>query len=111
MLDQLRAADGGNQEFRFVVVGALAVVNRAGEFALQNWPIDFAKLFGSCRIFDADHEAMGMEKVFDRRAFPQKFRIRSDAKATVAPAVRGEYPLQLDSSTGGHGAFFHNQFG
>ena len=111
MLDQFGAADGGDQEFRLMRIGTLAVVHRASKFVLKNRPVDFAELFGGSRIFDADYNAIGMEEILHGRAFAQKFRIGSDAEAAVPAAVCGKRALQLDASAGRHRAFFDDEFG
>jgi len=69
VLNQLGAANGGHQKFRFVVIGTLAFVNGTGEFTLQDGAIDFAKLFGGGGILDAHNNAIGVEEILDGSAF------------------------------------------
>src|SRR5262249_34089812 len=70
VLDQLRAADGGDHEFRLVGVRAPAVVNRASALAFEDRTINFAKLLGGLGVFDANHDSVWMEKILYSRSFP-----------------------------------------
>ena len=90
-------------------IRAFAIVNRASEFVFEDRAVNFAKLFRSGRILDADDNAIRMKKVFHGRAFTQKFRVGGDAKAAVSLAVCGERTLQLNSGAGRDGAFFHDE--
>ena len=55
-------------------------MNRAMKFALEDGAIDFAEFFGGGGIFDADNDAIGMEKIVNGGAFAEKFGIGGDAK-------------------------------
>src|SRR5215467_13828717 len=111
MLDQLRAADGGDQKFSLVGVGTFALVYRTGKLAFKNRAVNFTELFAGRRILHADHDAVGMEKVLNRSAFAQELRVGGNPKGVSAPAVGGERSLQFDSGAGRNRALFHDQLG
>ena len=81
------------------------------EALLENRPVDFVQLLFGQLVFDADHDAIGMQKIADRGAFAQEFRIRCDAKfgGAVAP-VHAELALELLAGLRRDGAFLDHQF-
>src|SRR5262249_58038995 len=75
VLDQLRAADRGNQEFRTGSRGAVAIVSRAGESALKNRIVDFAKERGCRVVLNADHDSVGMKEIVYGSSFAEEFGV------------------------------------
>jgi hypothetical protein len=56
------------------------------KIALDDRAINFAKLVGSGRIFDADDDAIGMEEIVDGGAFAQELRVGGHAELHSAAA-------------------------
>ena len=50
-----------------------AVVQRTVELLLDDRPIDFLQVGSGTFIVDSDYDAFGVEKIFNRRAFAEKF--------------------------------------
>ena len=110
MLDEFRAADGGDQKFGFLAGRASAVVHRAAKTLLQNGVVDFAQFRCRGGILDAHHNAVGMKKIFNRRSFAKEFRIGRHAELCIAVSrISGESPAELESGARGDGAFFDHQ--
>src|ERR1700722_17040043 len=84
-------------------------MNRARESQGDDRFVDLPQeLFGSRRI-DADHNPVGMEKIFNRSAFTQKLRIRGNVIAQTVSAVDRKMPLQLSTRLDRYGALFNYQ--
>jgi hypothetical protein len=85
-------------------------MHRAVELALQHRLIDFPQQPLRPFILHPDDDSVGMEKILDPGAFPQKFRIRGDPEArSGAAAVDGQRPLQFLPGAHGNSALFHDQ--
>ena len=66
--------------------------------------IDLAHHFAGARIADADDDAVGPLEIVDRRAFAQKFRIRTTANSAPGAGF-GDDPLDLVAGSDRHGRF------
>src|ERR1700686_2591948 len=83
---------------------------RAAEAPFQNGTINLAKLLLRLLLFHPQNNAVGMQKILDCRAFPQKFRVRGHTELCCAiAAVDTEDALKLLSCLGWHRAFLYHQ--
>ena len=77
----------------------------------QDGAVDLTKLLFRVLVFDAQHNAIGVEEILHGRALAQKFRIGGHAEFHGGvSAVNAEHALQLLSRLGGHRAFLDDQF-
>src|ERR1700686_832976 len=96
VLDQLGAADGGDQKLGGMSRRAGAIVDRAVEGALENWPVDLAHIPCGGVVFHADHDAVRMPEIFNGGALAKELRIGDDPESDIAVArVGGESAAQL----------------
>src|SRR5215475_2953689 len=84
VLDKLRAADGGNEELRFLPWRARAVMHRAMKTFLENRPVNLAEFRSRGRILYAHNDAVRMQKIADCRSFAKEFRIRRHSESQIA---------------------------
>ena len=111
MLDELGAVDSSDHELRRFYGRAAAVMDGAVEFRFENGTIDFAELFSRLFVFDAEDDAVGMQKIFDSGAFAQKFGVGRHEEIHFGVAtVDAQDALQLLASLGGDGTFFDDEF-
>ena len=62
-------------------------MNGTGKGLLDNRAVYFTEQIGGPLRLDADHDAVRMQKIFDRRTFPEKFRIGSNVVVEFAGTV------------------------
>src|ERR1700674_2162235 len=86
MLDELRAVDGGDEEFRFVAWRTSSIVQRTVETLLNNRPVDLTEFRRGGWILDADDDPVRMEEISHGSTFAQKFRIGRNSKFQIAVA-------------------------
>lgn len=111
MFDQLGAVNCGDQKFSFVSGRAFPLVDRAMKAVLEDGTIDFPQIGSRRFLIYAHHDAVGMEEIFDGRAFTEEFRIRSHAKIEIAIARIGrQRPAQFDPRSGRNSAFLNDEF-
>jgi hypothetical protein len=110
VLDEFGAVDRGGDPSRPRGGRAGRVVHGAMENLIEDGPIDFAELPFGRFIFDADDDAVRMEKIGDGSAFTEKFGIGGyrEAGASVA-AINGERALELLAGLRWDGAFFDDE--
>src|SRR5260370_8134303 len=111
MFDQLGAVNCGDQKFSFVSGWAFPIVDRAMKAVLEDGTIDFPQIGSRRFLIYAHHDAVGMEEIFEGRAFTEEFRIRSHAKIEIAIARIGrQRPAQFDPRSGRNSAFLNDEF-
>src|SRR5712691_661207 len=111
VLDQLGAANGGDEKFRLLTRRARSVVDGTLETPLQNRAIDLTEFCRRGRIFYSDHNPVRVEKISDGSAFAEEFRVGSDTEFQVAvPGISGKGAAEFKPRARGHGAFLHNKF-
>ena len=86
VLDQFRAVDRSNQKLRFGFRRAAILVHRAAEFTLQDRLVNAAHGLSRGFVVHAHHDAVGMEKIENRRAFPQELGIGHHGEAFASAA-------------------------
>src|SRR5438874_4296207 len=65
VLDEFGAVDGGNDQFWRFRRGAAAQMHGAVKLCLQDGAVDFAELFFAVMVLDAEHDAVGMQKILE----------------------------------------------
>jgi hypothetical protein len=111
VLDQFGAADRGYQEFARSAIRAFACMHRAVKLLFQKRVINLAQRRSALLVFNADHNPVGVKKIFHCRAFAQKFGIGSDLKFDFAVRrVSGKRLLKLHTSQRWDSALFDHEF-
>jgi hypothetical protein len=95
VLGQLRARHAHAQEFAAAL--------------LQDRLVDFLEQVARALAFHAHHDAVGMRRVLDRRAFAQEFGIRGHVEIGVFAQVFQHGALEVLARLGRHGALLDQQ--
>ena len=87
-------------------------MHRAAKTLLQNGPVDFPKLLRRRRFFNADDDAVGVEKISNRSSLAKKFGVRGHAEFDIAVAgISRERPAEFQTRPCGNRALFDHQLG
>src|SRR5580692_8982563 len=105
MLDQFCRTGIRGQEDRMLGLRAIRM-HGALETLSDNRFVNLAQQFLGPRRVDSNHDAVGMQKIFDRGSFPQKLGIRGDVVVQASCTVHGEMFPELRTSLHWYRALF-----